>query len=116
MDENFLAERLAKLRTEKGISARDMSLSLGQGENYINHIENGVHFCSWPIFLAICDYLHITPTEFFSDGEIEPAEIREFIAKVKLLNPENKEIVANILNIVLENQTLKNSNSNYLEK
>ena len=29
MYENFVPERLAKLRTQKGVSARDMSLSLG---------------------------------------------------------------------------------------
>ena len=40
MYEDFVPERLAKLRTQKGISARDMSLSLGQANNYINNIEN----------------------------------------------------------------------------
>ena len=40
MYENFVPERLAKLRTQKGVSARDMSLSLGQANNYINNIEN----------------------------------------------------------------------------
>ena len=30
MYEDFLPERLAKLRMQKGVSARDMSLSLGQ--------------------------------------------------------------------------------------
>ena len=40
MYEDFLPERLARLRTQKGVSARDMSLSLGQANNYINNIEN----------------------------------------------------------------------------
>ena len=31
--------RIAELRTQKGVSARDMSLSLGQSESYINKIE-----------------------------------------------------------------------------
>lgn len=30
MDEIFIQERIAKLRIKKGVSARDMSLSLGQ--------------------------------------------------------------------------------------
>ena len=34
------AKRLAELRLLKGISARDMSLSLGQSANYINAIES----------------------------------------------------------------------------
>ena len=39
MYEDFVPERLAKLRALKGVSARDMSLSLGQANNYINNIE-----------------------------------------------------------------------------
>lgn len=40
MFEDFFCKRLTELRLEKGVSARDMSLSLGQSESYINHIEN----------------------------------------------------------------------------
>ena len=36
MYEDLLAERLSKLRVAKGISAREMSLALGQNESYIN--------------------------------------------------------------------------------
>lgn len=32
--------RLSQLRHQKGVSARDMSISLGQCESYINKIEN----------------------------------------------------------------------------
>lgn len=44
MNEDFFRERLAQLRNQKGVSARDMSLSLGQSESYINKIENGKAF------------------------------------------------------------------------
>ena len=33
-------QRISELRIQKGVSARDMSLSLGQSESYINKIEN----------------------------------------------------------------------------
>ena len=36
----WFPERIAELRTQRGVSARDMSLSLGQSESYINKIEN----------------------------------------------------------------------------
>ena len=39
LEEKF-TKRLAQLRNQKGVSARDMSLSLGQGAGYINNIEN----------------------------------------------------------------------------
>lgn len=59
--------RLAKLRVAKGVSARDMSLSLGQNENYINMIENKRNNPSMEVFFNICEFLNITPQEFFDD-------------------------------------------------
>ena len=52
--EDFVPERLAKLRMQKGVSARDMSLSLGQANNYINNVENKKTFllCS-PSFISV---------------------------------------------------------------
>ena len=40
MREDFVQERIAQLRLQKNVSARDMSLSLGQNNSYINRIEN----------------------------------------------------------------------------
>ena len=44
MYEKEFAHRLAQLRSQMNISARDMSLSLGQNPGYINTIENGKAF------------------------------------------------------------------------
>lgn len=41
MTEKEFSLRLAQLRNYKGVSARDMSLSIGQNASYINNIENG---------------------------------------------------------------------------
>ena len=46
MTKEQFAERLSKLRINKGVSARDMSLSIGQSAGYINNIENGVNLPS----------------------------------------------------------------------
>ena len=56
-------QRISELRTQKGVSARDMSLSLGQSESYINKIENKRTLPSMTGFFYICDYLNITPQE-----------------------------------------------------
>ena len=57
MYEDFVPERLAKLRALKGVSARDMSLSLGQANNYINNIENKKSLPAMQSFFYICEYL-----------------------------------------------------------
>lgn len=65
MYEDFVPERLAKLRTQKGVSARDMSLSLGQANNYLNNIENKKSLPAMQSFFYYCEYLGVTPQEFF---------------------------------------------------
>ena len=65
MYNNGFSKRLAELRHEKGVSAREMSLSLGQSESYINKIENNYAMPSMSGFFYICEYLDITPQEFF---------------------------------------------------
>lgn len=68
MDINDFGNRLAELRTAKNVSAREMSLSLGQSVSYINQIENHLNFPSMTAFFYICEFLEITPKEFFSFG------------------------------------------------
>ena len=62
--EKWFPQRLTQLRAQKGVSARDMSLSIGQNTGYINSIENGKNFPTMKNFFYICEYLHITPRNF----------------------------------------------------
>lgn len=43
--------RLAKIRESRSVSARQMSLDIGQNKNYINSIESGKIIQAWYIFL-----------------------------------------------------------------
>lgn len=83
MYEEFVPERLAKLRLQKGVSARDMSLSLGQANNYINNIENKKSLPAMQSFFYICEYLGVTPKEFFDEENLYPETLQEFIAEAK---------------------------------
>ena len=65
MDEKYIKLKIAKLRTDRNISARELSLALGQSTGYINTIENGKSLPSMSMFLYICDYFKITPKDFF---------------------------------------------------
>lgn len=75
MTEKDFSLRLAKLREEKGVSARDMSLSMGQNPGYINNIESGKSMPSLSGIFYICEYLGITPKDFFE--QIPPALPRQ---------------------------------------
>lgn len=86
MYEDFVQERIAKLRTLKGDSARDMSLSLGQNLTYINKIENKKALPSLQGLFYICEYLGVTPQEFFDEGNPYPEQLQELVAEAKKLD------------------------------
>ncbi len=77
MDKRAFSERLAALRIQRGISARDMSLSLGQSAGYINNIENGVNYPSMTMFFLICDFLNVAERDFFDVDLANPSKARE---------------------------------------
>ena len=65
-----------------------MSLSIGQSPSYINNIENGVNYPSMTVFFYICEYLDISPAEFFDTQSKNPSKERELLNTVKGLNNE----------------------------
>ena len=75
MEKKQFARRMSQLRQAKGVSARDMSLSLGQSAGYINNIENGVNLPSMSTFFYICEYLGVTPEEFFAAELADPVRL-----------------------------------------
>ena len=90
-------ERIAKLRLQKGVSAREMSLAIGQNEAYINSIENGKNYPSMEGFSYICAYLGITPQQFF-DTETEcPKKLARLMEKMKHLNPKQLELIESMV-------------------
>ena len=95
--EDFVPERLTKLRMQKGVSARDMSLSLGQANNYINNVENKKTLPSMQSFFYICEYLGVTPQEFFDEVNPNPAALNEFIKEAKKLDSKTMSYILGIM-------------------
>ncbi len=81
-------ERLIQLRLKHGVSARDMSLSLGQNSSYINNIENGKALPSMTVFFYICEYFNISPKEFFSyeNPNLEKRKQLEYDLNLLMIN------------------------------
>ena len=97
MEKEMFIKRLTELRMAKGVSARDMSLSLGQSPGYINNIENGVNLPSMKMFFYICEYLQITPKEFFDTSSINPTKLNDLIDLSKDLSSEKLDLVMNLV-------------------
>ena len=88
MYEDFFSERLAQLRESKNVSAREMSLAIGQNESYINRIENKKSYPSMQVFFYICEYFNITPQEFFNFGEETSNGMNALVDQLKQFDAE----------------------------
>lgn len=93
MYEDFFADRIASLRGKKNVSAREMSLSIGQNSSYINRIENKQTFPSMRLFFYICEYLEISPKDFFDTDIQNPIIVDEILKELKTLNDEQLNTV-----------------------
>ena len=98
----WFPERLAQLRIQKGVSARDMSLSLGQSESYINKIENRQTMPSMSGFLYICEYLDVLPGDFFNERRPEPHISQELLTEIEKLSPRQAEHLLAIVRDIVE--------------
>ena len=69
MDEQFIRDRITQLRISAKKSEREMSIDLGHSGSYIHSIVSGRTAPSLREFLYICEYLQVTPEEFFRPNE-----------------------------------------------
>lgn len=98
MYEEFTQNRIAQLRTQKGVSARDMSLSLGQNESYINQIENQKALPSLQGLFYICEYFCISPQQFFDEENRYPAKIASLNESLKKLDAVGLDYIGELIN------------------
>ena len=98
----LIGTRLSELRIMRKVPAREMSISLGHGAGYINSIENGSSMPSLIMLFEICDYLKVSPKEFFDFTEPETGRLFELkLTEVyKSLGNEEKEILRRIIDLL----------------
>ena len=97
MEKKQCARRMSQLRQAKGVSARDMSLSLGQSAGYINNIENGVNLPSMSTFFYICEYLGVTPEEFFTAELADPVRLLSLSKSLRRLSSRQLELLEQLV-------------------
>ncbi len=79
-----------------------MSLSLGQSESYINKIENKRTMPSMTGFFYICEYLGVSPKEFFDQDSKSPPKSAELMNSIKKLKPSQAEHIIQIIKDLAE--------------
>lgn len=96
MTEQFIRDRISYLRTKKGISEYKMSLDLGHSKSYIQSISSGKALPSMSEFLYICEYLGVSPKEFFDSGIEEPQLVNELNAHINGMSEDNLKALISV--------------------
>lgn len=93
MDEQYIRDRISSLRIQKGVSEYKMSINLGHSKGYIQGISSGRALPSMSEFLYICDYLGVTPLQFFDDAFESPTAVNELLKCIANLSPDDIEVL-----------------------
>lgn len=100
MDKEFVQLRISRLRNAHKISARKLSIELGQCTEYINQIENGKALPSLEGLFNICDYFNISLSDFF-DGRFEfPVEYKGIIEELNKMDTAAVNQVYELLKLI----------------
>jgi len=99
MNGNFFANRITELRIEHNVSEQKMSYELGKSKTYIWSIASKKAYPSMELFFEICEYLNVTPAEFFEP--LAKDENLEMIKMFNLLNDEEKMFVNRIIHTLI---------------
>mgnify|MGYP000009542458 CR=1 FL=1 len=86
--EALFVRQLEKYRQQKDVSMREMSLSIGQSPGYVAKLLSGHNNPKMITFYWICDYFHVTPSEFFDEQTENPAMLRQLMSDIQKLNEE----------------------------
>lgn len=104
MYEDEFPARLSRLRAKKGVSSRDMSLSIGQNPGYISNIECGKALPSMSVFFFICEYLNVSPSDFFDTDNENPEKIQILIKDLKQLDEEQLDTITALVRGLIQNK------------
>ncbi len=97
MEENFVHRRIAQLLNGTTFSARDLSLKMGHSASYIQSILSGRALPSMREFLGLCEYLGVTPQEFFNEERQTTALQQEAIDSIYALSEEDLTLFLQLL-------------------
>lgn len=93
MDTKFIRDRITQLRMQKGVSEYKMSYDLGHSRSYIYNISSGKSLPPMAEFLEICEYLGVTPSEFFNDKFENPILVQSAVEEIQKLDDDDLMLV-----------------------
>ena len=97
MTNRELVDRISFFRTNKNLSARELSFSIGKSGNYINHLESAAFNIPSGVLFDILDVLEIPVEDFFSVGSDYTKEGLEMLKLFNKLSEANRITIVDLI-------------------
>lgn len=104
MDKKYIGERISELRIQKNISEYQMSLDLGKNKSYIQSLSSGRSLPTMQNFLDICDYLDVSPQQFFDTDLHNLPLFEKAVELIKQLDDDDMLALIPMLNRLVQKQ------------
>lgn len=105
MDLPFVGQRITQLRMARNVSEYTMSLALGKSKSYIQGITSGKNLPSMAQLFNICDYLDVSLSDFFSEGEIYSPLYYDLVQTAKGLEERDLQMLLDFASRIKERET-----------
>ena len=104
MEQSKLGKRINEVRKARGLTADKLSELCNINATYLRQIEGGAKMPSLPVFIAICNALHVSPDYLLQD-ELEENEVSKIQAIETLWENvplQKQEVALTMIQAVLE--------------
>ena len=94
---NKMIEKIAKLRTDKNMSQKELSIKINKNHEYIHTLETKKNFApNFETFLDILEVFNISLTQFFYERFDDYLLDEDLITIIKNLPPKKKQAIIDI--------------------
>ena len=104
MEQSKLGKRINEVRKARGLTADKLSELCNINATYLRQIEGGAKMPSLPVFIDICNALHVSPDYLLQD-ELEEDEVSKIQAIETLWQNvplQKRELALTMIRAVLE--------------
>lgn len=107
IDYALLGQRIASLRTKKGLTQEKLSEMAGITNNYLSNIERSRSIPSLETLMSLCAALDVTPNHILigTDDTMPEYLLNDITSLLSECTPRERRIIFSFVDILINNRT-----------
>ena len=103
MDKKSLGKRINMARKDLGLTSEKLSEECNINATYLRQIESGARSPSLPMFISLCQYLHVSPSYLLADQFQSSEEMDILFELWRNATPKQIKMITSIVRSAMEN-------------